>query len=46
MSPVQQTGKPDFEIQEISWADYETSKNRLRYKSDLMFLDKVFDKKD
>jgi 8-oxo-dGTP diphosphatase len=47
MGPVEQKGEPDLnEIDEILWADYDTSKGLLNYKTDLVLLDKVFNKSE
>ncbi len=41
MSPVEKKGVPDSEIEKTLWADYDTSKTFLKYKTDLMLLDKI-----
>ncbi|MFW6134322.1 MAG: NUDIX hydrolase [Elusimicrobiota bacterium] len=44
MSPVKKEDSPNFEVEKIKWADYTTSKELLKYKSDLKILKKVFKK--
>jgi 8-oxo-dGTP diphosphatase len=41
MDPIEQKSEPWDEVDEILWADYDTSKGLLRYKTDLMLLDKI-----
>ena len=41
MSPGEKKAEPWDEVDEILWADYETAKGLLRYKTDFMLLDKI-----
>lgn len=44
MNPLKKKGQPDSEVEETRWSDYDASVKLLRYKTDLMLLDKIFNK--
>lgn len=46
MSPLKKNNQPDCEVDAIDWTDHKTSQKLLKYKSDLMLLDKVFKLKE
>lgn len=41
MAPIEQTGRPDREIEEAKWVDIEEAKTRLTYPSDRELLERA-----